>query len=353
MNTELTADELAILRKVLDSQTALTSKPIQQTATKVYGESWVVLQNRLLNAISDLSLNERRLIMFLSPLVRKAVDVKPSQKAFFVSAKEFAKEYNISDKTVYRILETIAKALHGKVFYIWLWRGNTKNERGISWVAECEYLPNQGGIEIELTSTVVEMLTVFDKANPFTKYERQMITSLGSYGIILFELIASCMHQQHKQKSYTIEYLREKFNCVDKYNVISEFKRNVLDSAIKDIEKNTSYRITYNQVKTGRVVSAIIFDFDNISDKKESQITTAHYTQRDDKTGDLFSINNLSDKQLARIARNKQFERDYNHLISPQSNANNDLNEWVRVMVARLKTSPSDFNKRPISEYLN
>lgn len=348
MTTELTDDELAVLRKVLDGQTALTSKPTQQTATKVYGENWVVLQNRLLNAISDLSLNERRLIMFLSPLVRKAVDVEPSQKAFFVSAKDFAKEYNISDKTVYRTLETISKTLHGKVFYIWLWRGNTKNERGISWVAECEYLPNQGGIEIELTSTVVEMLTVFDKANPFTKYERQMITSLGSYGIILFELIASCMHQQHKQKSYTIEYLREKFNSVDKYNVISEFKRNVLDSAIKDIEKHTPYRITYKQVKTGRIVSDIVFSFENIDERKVITKTT---DTAKENTIDLFS--GLTDKQLERIARNKQFIADYNHLISPQSNANNDMNEWVRVMVARLKTSPNDFNKRPISEYLN
>lgn len=347
MNTELTDDELAVLRKVLDGQTALTSKPTQQTATKVYGENWVVLQNRLLNAISDLSLNERRLIMFLSPLVRKAVDVEPSQKAFFVSAKDFAKEYNISDKTVYRTLETIAKTLHGKVFYIWLWRGNTKNERGISWVAECEYLPNQGGIEIELTSTVVEMLTVFDKANPFTKYERQMITSLGSYGIILFELIASCMHQQHKQKSYTIEYLREKFNCVDKYNVISEFKRNVLDSAIKDIEKHTPYRITYKQVKTGRIVSDIVFSFENIDERKVITKTT---DTAKENTIDLFS--GLTDKQLERIARNKQFIADYNHLISPQSNANNNINEWVRVMVAKMKTDVKLFDKRPLNDYL-
>ena len=347
MTTELTDDELAVLRKVLDGQTALTSKPTQQTATKVYGENWVVLQNRLLNAISDLSLNERRLIMFLSPLVRKAVDIEPSQKAFFVSAKDFAKEYNISSKTVYRTLETITKTLHGKVFYVWLWRGNTKNERGVSWVAECEYLPNQGGIEIELTNTVIEMLTVFDKANPFTKYELQMITSLGGYGIILFELIASCMHQQHKQKSYTIEYLREKFNCVDKYSVISEFKRNVLDPAIKAIENNTPYRITYNQVKKGRKVTDIMFSFENTASK-----ATAHQNERDGTTID-FLTDNLTDKQLERIARNKQFIVDYNHMISPQSNANNDMNEWVRVMVARLKTSPNDFNKRPISEYLN
>ena len=161
-------------------------------------------------------------------------------------------------------------------------------------IGEIEYIPTQGGIEIELTSTVIEMLTVFDKANPFTKYERQLIVSLGGYGIILFELIASCMHQQHKQKSYTIEYLREKFSCVDKYNVISEFKRNVLDTAISDIENNTPYRITYNQVKKGRKVTDIVFSFENTATK-----VTAKQLERDKNTGDLFSVNGMSDKQIA------------------------------------------------------
>lgn len=295
MELNLTAEQVQLLQQVLENQTALnTQAPTQQkVATKVYGENWIVVQNRLLNAISDLSLNERRLIMFLSPLVRNAVDMDSSQRNFFVSATDFGTEYRINSKTVYRTLENIARTLHGKQFHIWKWNGNTKNNRGINWIGEIEYIPTQGGIEIELTSTVIEMLTVFDKANPFTKYERQLIVSLGGYGIILFELIASCMHQQHKQKSYTIEYLREKFNCVSKYNVISEFKRNVLDTAISDIHQHTPYRITYNQVKKGRKVTDIVFSFENTAIK-----VTAKQFERDKNTGDLFSIENMSDKQI-------------------------------------------------------
>ena len=179
-----------------------------------------------------------------------------------------------------------------------------------------------------------------------------MITSLGGYGIILFELIASCMHQQHKQKSYTIEYLREKFNCVDKYSIISEFKRNVLDPAIRDIHQHTPYRITYNQVKKGRKVTDMVFSFENTANKvSNGGKATAQASQRDEKTGDLFSIDGLSDAQLARIARNKQFIADYNHLISPQSNTNN-MNDWVNVMVAKMKTDIELFNKKPLNDYL-
>ena len=346
MDITLSEQEIKALRQLINSNSSLENASSKQV-DKIYPDNLIVLQNRLLNAISDLSLNERRLIMFLSPLVRKAVDVEPTQRKFVVTANEFGKEYKINQKIVYKTLETISKTLHGKVFYVWLWRGNTKNERGVSWVAECEYLPNQGGIEIELTNTVVEMLTVFDKANPFTKYERQMITSLGGYGIILFELIASCMHQQHKQKSYTIEYLREKFNCVDKYSIISEFKRNVLDPAIRDIHQHTPYRITYKQVKTGRIVSGIVFSFENIDERKVITKTT---DTAKENTIDLFS--GLTDKQLERIARNKLFIADYNHMITPQSNANNDMNEWVKVMVTKMKTDIKLFSKKPLNDYL-
>ena len=76
--------------------------------------------------------------------------------------------------------------------------------------------------------------------------------------------------------------------------MISEFKRNVLDTAISDIENNTPYRITYNQVKKGRKVTDIVFSFENTATK-----VTAKQLERDKNTGDLFSVNGMSDKQIA------------------------------------------------------
>lgn len=76
------------------------------------------MQNRLLNAISDLNQDERRFVIFLSPLVRKAVDINPHQRNFTVVAKDFAKEYDIAEKHVYEKLKKISKSIHGKVFII-------------------------------------------------------------------------------------------------------------------------------------------------------------------------------------------------------------------------------------------
>ncbi len=274
-------------------------------ATKVYGENWIVIQNRLLHAISKLSVNERRLIMFLSPIVRLETAKNPKQRTFFVPAVDYANEFNISKKTVYRTLANVAKSMQHKPFFYWVWRKNHYNERGVAWFSECEYMKEQGGIEVVLDTTVLEMLTVFDKNNQFTKYQKEYIAKLGAYGLVLFELIASCMYQEHKQKTYTIEYLREKFDCKERYTIISEFKRNVLDKAIKDIEKHTSYRISYKQKKRGRIISEIVFSFGddaekNLKDNSVKKLTTSNNSSWQEK--------GLTDKQIAKIAHNlKEF----------------------------------------------
>ena len=120
-----------------------------------------------------------------------------------------------------------------------------------------------------------------------------MITSLGGYGIILFELIASCMHQQHKQKSYTIEYLEKNLIVLINTALLVNSNRNVLDPAIRDIHQHTPYRITYNQVKKGRKVTDMVFSFENTANKVSNGKATAQASQRDEKTGDLFSIDGL------------------------------------------------------------
>lgn len=328
-------------------------KPAEGQVSKVYRDKWFVIQNRLLNAITDLDLNERRLIMFLSPVVRKAVDIDPKQRTFTIAVKDFANEYGIKGKYLYKELETIADTILEKVFFFWYDYKGSQTKKGVSWVSECDYVEQEGLVKIRLDDTVIEMLTIFDKENPFTKYERQMIADLGSYGVILFELISSCMHQQHKQKAYTVEYLRAKFNCVDSYSVISEFKRNVIDKAIKDIETHTPYRISYTQNKRGRVIHEIVFSFEDTREKSVKD-DKKNVIERDPDTGDMFTTDGLTDKQLARIAKSEQFKADYNHLISPTSTINNDYTgkAWVKHFVNEMKKDASRFNKRPLRDYL-
>lgn len=286
-------------------QEVATIKP--QTPARIYGEQWVVMQNRLLNAITNLELNERRLIMFLSPIVRKAIDINPKERVFKAKVIDFMEQYGIKSKKYYGEFEKIADSILQKVYYFWEDYKNTRVKVGANWVSECHYLEHEGALEIRLDDRMIEMLTVFDRANPFTKYERQMIINLGSYGIILFEMVASCMHQQHKQKTYSIEYLREKFNCVETYPTFYDFKRYVLDRAIKDLHQHTPFRIKYTQKKKGRIVSELVFSFEDtatkgLEDKKKKGIGV----ERDPNTIDW--VNGATDKEIKLLS---QKQADY------------------------------------------
>lgn len=164
------------------------------------------------------------------------------------------------------------------------------------------------------------------------------------------------MHQKYKQKAYAIEYLREKFNCVDLYPKTNDFKNRVIDKAIKEIEKHTSYRITYTQNKKGRTVSEIVFNFKDLKGDAlttDKNLKTQKSLERDPNNGDLFTINGLSDKQLGRIVHSKSFMNDYSSRVTPQNAANHSSGEWIAHMTAWLKKDPESFNKRPMKEYLD
>ena len=112
------------------------------------------------------------------------------------------------------------------------------------------------------------MLTVFDRntKNSWTKYQKEWIVNLGTYGIIMLELVLSSVDKKVKG-FYTIEHLREKFNRNDSYSMFSDFKIWVVDKAIKDIEKYTPIKIKYEKHKTGRAVTGLTFSYINTSEK--------------------------------------------------------------------------------------
>lgn len=255
---------------------------------QIYNDDYVVMQNRMLHAISHLTLNERRLVLLLATVVRGAVELNPTQKTFIITANDFGTMFDIPQKRQYEVLESVSKSLHGKVFYFWDFEANDKqakitkkgkrgDEVGISWVGKATYRHGEGKVELMLIDDVIEMLCIFDKHNTFTKHKKEWISKLGVYGIILLQQMIVADHSDNVYKdekgqiidpylrtvNYTLEFLRNKFDCVNTYPVFSDFKRYVLDKAIKDIHQHTPYRIEYKKISKNRQVVSIDFIFKN------------------------------------------------------------------------------------------
>lgn len=300
--------------------TSVTTAETQEQSnnpSKIYGENWIVMQNRMVHAISNLELDERRLVLHLSPIVRKRVDQDPTAKRFIVNANEFAKEFGLKGNHYYDLVRKAALSLQDKSFWTWEFERNEKAryEARVSWIGKSVYKPRSAIVEIILMDDVIEMLSVFDRNNPFTKYHKDLIVNLNSDGLILLELVASFEGKRHKQQTFTTEYIREKFNRVDTYPSISEFKRNVLDKAVADLKKFTPYVVSYDTEcnRGGRAITHFTF---SVHRDKESINVSKALEVANNKPKKVFS-KGLTDKQIAKLAKNKKQFVSANQHMNP------------------------------------
>lgn len=303
---------------VVPTTSQTTTKTKKREMTYANSEDLIIIQNRLLHAISNLTLNERRLILFLSPIVRKQIEKNPTNRVFYILAQEFADEYKLKGKSFYSELEKVADSILDRNFFFWYKTQNGKAKKGVNWVSECDYIENEAKIKVKLDDTVIEMLTVFDKTtgNFWTQYQKDWVINLGTYGIVMLEMILSSVENNGY---YTIEHLREKFDCVETYKKFSDFKLYVIDKAIKEIHIHTPIKIEYKQHKVGRAVNGLTFSYTDTSIK-----SVKNKEKNDDKPKENNPFVNfkMSQKQLSMFATKikKATGQDIDEIISELCN---------------------------------
>lgn len=313
---------------------------------KKYPDHLVVMQNKILQAFHEMTLDEKRLIVLASPIART---IDASEKdAITITAQDFANACNIKQQSAYKQLEIASNLMMKRHF-------SYKNESGkrvnVQWIIRSVY--DDGAISLCFTEEVLFMLKVFNADNPFTKYEKKEVLKLKrDYSIDLYHIFKKRQHEHIGQEKNTfvisLEDIRAELGLPKSYNRINNLKNFVIELSLNEINEKTDITVSYENVKKGRAVVGFKFTVKDKPKPKEDNKKDAVK----DKNGDLFTIQNLSNAQLGRIARNPAFMSDYNHLISPTSPANGSLSAWEFEMVNRLKKDPKQFNKRPLNDYL-
>ena len=95
----------------------------------------------------------------------------------------------------------------------------------------------------------------------FTQFSLENILRIGSsYGIKLYKLLKQYENSHWKTRKFTLIELREQFGISDeKYPRYNDFKRTVIDTAIKHINQSTDILVDYTEVKLGRKISELKF----------------------------------------------------------------------------------------------
>lgn len=219
--------------------------------TKKYPANWVVMQNRILQAFYAMTLDEKRLLLLASSVVR-LIDAT-EKDAIEISAKSFAEACNIQIDSAYTQLKDASETMMRRFF-------SYKNERGsrvnVQWVIRSIY--EDGYVSLCFTDEVLLMLKVFDKNNPFTKYKKEDVLKLkGEYSIDLYHLAKK--YEGMTSWTMSLEEIREELALSKSYERINNLKTRVINPSVQEITEKTDINITYENVKRGRTVTGLEF----------------------------------------------------------------------------------------------
>lgn len=296
----------------------------------------VVKSNQVVEASYRLSVLEQRVLISAIAKIPKQIAVTDDE-IYTVSTYDL-QSIGVHEKTAYKELKLAVERLYERsINFI------DGNGSKIRWVQRIDFNDSKSEIAIRFSKDILPYISNV-KAN-FTQYLLSDVATMKSaYSFRLYELVAQ--YKNIGKRLIGIDDLRLMLDVGKRYKTTGNLIAWVIQPSIDEINEVTNLTVTVEPKKTGRKYTHLEFII-----KVKAKATTAHQNERDGTTID-FLTDNLTDKQLERIARNKLFIADYNHMITPQSNANNDMNEWVRVMVAKMKTDIKLFNKKPLNDYL-
>jgi len=167
----------------------------------------------------------------------------------------------------------------------------------------------------------------------------------SAYSVRLYELLVQWKTAK-KTPVFELQQFREQLGVENnEYQRMYDFKNRVLDVAVKEINEKTDIQTSYDQVKRGRKIIGFKFVVKEKPKKTENN-------QRDPNTSDMFMIDGLTDKQLWRISRHKEFISTYSSLA--KGDAGKNWTAYSDFIVGEIKKDASKFSKkRPIREYLD
>jgi plasmid replication initiation protein len=308
----------------------------------------VVKDNALINASYSLSLVEQRLILLAIVATRQNDHEQAWDfwlgKPIRITAQSYINTFDVSRQTAYEVLKEACKTLFARQFSYVEPKAKGYMTKTTRWVSDIAYNNEMSAVEFTFAPAVLPLITRLEQH--LTSYELQQIADLNSgYAVRLYELLIS-WRSKGKTPEIKLEQLKGKLGVEPhEYTRMDNFKRVVLEPAIKQVNQHTDITATYEQHKKGRIIEAFSFSF-----KQKKKLKDAKDLERDPNTADLFS--GYTDKQLARVVHSKKFMADYNNLVSAQNPANQSSSAWVSHMVTWLKKDPSNFNKRSLEEYL-
>jgi plasmid replication initiation protein len=210
----------------------------------------VTKSNRLITCNYDLSVLEQKIILTLASMVQPQ-DTEFKEYEFKI--KDFINLLGLKGQSKYTELPKITRELKKKVFDI----NEGTDTIQVSWLGGVRYKHKEGILILQLEKNLKPYMLELNTL--YTSYKLQNILDLKSkYSIRLYEILKSNLFKG--QITIELEELKNMTGAKEKaYSIYNNVKSKVLMQAQKELSNKTDISFEFEELKTGRKVTALRF----------------------------------------------------------------------------------------------
>lgn len=205
----------------------------------------------IMNSSYDLSLEEQKLILTLASMVQpEDEDFKPYK--FKIS--DFIELLGVENQAKYTEIPKITKELMKKVFEIK--EGNKLIQT--AWLSGAIYEKGTGYVTLKFNPDLKPYMLKLNTM--FTQYKLANILSMKSkYSPRIYEILKCNEFKKQGYIEIEVEELRKLLKADNIYPLYADFKRKIIIQTQKELKKISDISFDFEEVKTGRKVTALRF----------------------------------------------------------------------------------------------
>lgn len=218
--------------------------------------------NALITASYGLNVAESRLVL-LAIIVAKE-DLKKSKlkhslgARIEISAQRYVDMFGVPKSSAYELLQNSCRSLFKRQFsYTEASESAVLWHRTSHWVIDIAYMNETETVALSFSPAIIA--SIDDLQKHLSSYDVRKVANLTNARTIRLYEILNNLHKR-KTSQISIEDLRSKLGILEhEYKRMFDFKRQVLDYSIEQINEHTDLKVSYKQHKTVRTISAFTF----------------------------------------------------------------------------------------------
>ena len=228
-------------------------------------------ESAIITASYGLNVAESRLVLLAITIAKERLHT--AQPHFLlgrhleISAQRYVDMFGVPKSSAYKLLQDTCRSLFKRQFS-YTEAANNKDlwHRTSHWVIDIAYMNETETVALSLSPAIIASMDELEE-HLSTHDVRKIANLTNAHTIRLYELL-NTLHLKKLKTRISIEKLRSELGILEhEYKRMFDFKRQVLDYSIEQINSNTDIRVSYEQHKKVRTISGFTFKIEtqNIS----------------------------------------------------------------------------------------